>query len=435
MGKKSEDEILQSMGKINWGFEDYSSSKYPLDLNSIPWYPATFPAPIPKYLVGLLSEPGDIVFDPFGGKGTTAVEALKQKRRFVYNDLNPHAVLIMRCLLDAVCQEGNEETLLRTVENDKRTLKTLNNHLEHPNYEGKKKDIVLQKLPCNFLTELERRNIKQDSIYWFHADTLSELLIIFDYINRFNGAAHGIRKLAFFSILKEVSSQRGHFSYVTDNCKPDVMKYYNAVNSYLEMLERIQRACVDYTRQYEVLNKTRDVRQFSLECVIHEGDAKDCSYLRDASVDLVITSPPYLCAQDYILTMRLNDLFYPNDGFVNLPLREIGPRRLRRRPGIVESYFNDMVDVLNEVYRVLKDNAYFCLIIGQGKGKVSEGIEVIKEVKKCAEKIGFVEVFNTTRSISYRTNRIGGVDKEDLILYKKDLELSKRSSVSAKEEQ
>ena len=106
MVKRTEKEILQSLNKTNWDFEDYSSSRYPLDLNSIPWYPASFPAPIPKYLVGLLSETGDIVFDPFGGKGTTAVEALKQRRKFIYNDLNPHAVLIMRCLLEKKSMSG-----------------------------------------------------------------------------------------------------------------------------------------------------------------------------------------------------------------------------------------------------------------------------------------------------------------------------------------
>ena len=117
--------------------------------------------------------------------------------------------------------------------------------------------------------------------------------------------------------------------------------------------------------------------------------------------------------------MRLNDFFYPKEGFKNLPFREIGPRRLRTRPGIVTAYFNDMDFVFQEMYRVLKENAYFCLIIGQGKGKVSSGIDVIKEIKLHAEKNGFNELYGTTRSISYRTNRIGGVDEENLIIYKK----------------
>lgn len=414
---RTREEILQAVEKINWDFVDYSSTKYPLDLNSIPWYPATFPAPIPKYLVGLLSEPEDIVFDPFGGKGTTAVEALKQGRRFIYNDLNPHAVLIVQCLMDVVCQEGDEEAILKIIEEDTNNLEGVNHLGEHPNYEGKKDEIILQKLPNDITTELTNRNIIKDVIYWFHADTLMELVHLFDYVNRHNGIAHGIRKLAFLSILKEVCSQRGHFSYVTDNCRPSEMKYYNAIIAYIEMLDRIQRACMDFIRQYTILNKTQHIQQIRRQCVIHEGDAKDCSYIPDDSIDLIITSPPYLCAQDYILTMRLNNFFYPNEGFANLPFHEIGPRRLRTRPGIVKSYFSDMEVVLKEMHRVLKKEAFLCLIIGQGKGKVSEGIEVIEKVMNSAEDAGFTEIFKKTRNISYRTNRIGGVDKEDLILY------------------
>ena len=140
---------------------------------------------------------------------------------------------------------------------------------------------------------------------------------------------------------------------------------------------------------------------------------------RVLSVDLIITSPPYLCAQDYTLSMRLNDFFFPNNGFICMPLKEIGPRRLRTKSGIVEDYFSDMKLVLHEIYRVLKMNGFFCLVIGQGKGNVSKGINVIEKVKTLASESGFIEIFNTTRTISYRTNRIGGVDTEDVIVYQK----------------
>lgn len=419
MVKKTEKEILQSLNRTNWNFEDYSSSRYPLDLNSIPWYPATFPAPIPKYLVGLLSKTGDVVLDPFGGKGTTAIEALKQRRKFIYNDLNPHAVLIMQCLMDVVSQDGDEECILKVVSDDRSEMIGLATDGTHLNYQGKDDKLILEKLPGDIAAALSKRNIKREAVYWFHADTLMELILLFDYINSFHGTAKGIRKLAFLSILKEVSSQRGHFSYVTDNCKPEKMKYYSATNAYIEMLDRVQRACLDFIKQYEIINKTNDLQEFSKFCLIHEGDAKDCSYISDKSVDLIITSPPYLCAQDYILTMRLNDFFFPDEGFINMPFKEIGPRRLRTRPGIVAAYFDDMNITFKEMYRVLKDDAYFCLVIGQGKGKVTDGINVIKEIKQHVEKNGFIEMFETTRNINFRTNRIGGVDRENLILYKK----------------
>lgn len=406
------------MEKVNWDFGDYNSSKYPIDLNSIPWYPATFPAPIPKFLIGLLSEPEDIIFDPFGGKGTTAVEALKQRRKFIYNDLNPHAVSIMKCLLDAVNQE-DEEAVLRVLEHDKNIFVLTNLGGNDQTYKGKEEQEIYIRLPENINDELTRRNIKKEVVFWFHADTIRELLRLYDYIHEFQGTGYGIRKLAFLSILKEVCSQRGHFSYVTDNCKPKEMKYYNAIDAYLEMLDRIQMACLDFMRQYRVINKASDLKEISENSIVHSGDAKDCSYIADNSIDLIITSPPYLCAQDYILTMRLNDFFFPEDGFVDLPFQEIGPRRLRRRSGIVESYFADMDLVMSELYRVLKRDAYFCLIIGEGQGKVSDGINVVEKVMKNATDVGFEEICKNTRNISYKINRNGGVNKEELILYKK----------------
>ena len=421
MVQRSVEEILQTMESINWDFEDYNSMKYPFDINSVPWYPATFPAPIPKYLVALLSEPNDIVFDPFGGKGTTAVETLKQKRKFIYNDLNPYAVSIVESLFTAICKSEDATYLSDMAEQDKNELCKINQlkPIDHLSYSGKDKELLRSFLTADIITQLAQKNINQDVIYWFHCDTLKELLRIYDYIASFNGDQHLIRKLSFISILKEVSSQRGHFSYVTDNCRPYEMKYYNAIDSYCDMFSRIQRACADFIRQYRTLNRTEDLKNILEQCIMHSGNAKDCSYIPDESVDLIITSPPYLCAQDYILTMRLTNFFFPDEGFSSLPMQEIGPRRLRQKNGIVDSYFGDMKVVLSELYRVLKKRGFFCLIIGQGKGKVSKEIDVIDKVIDIAKELGFLELFRKTRSINYRTNRVGGVDKEDLILFYK----------------
>lgn len=417
MVTKTETEIKQAMERINWDFDDYNSTKYPLDLNSIPWYPATFPAPLPKYLIALLSEPEDVVFDPFGGKGTAAVETLKQRRQFVYNDLNPHAVEIIQCVIDAIKLPENEEGLYQIVDIDKRNLNWEKDKNEFSSYLGKKEELILQKLPNGFLAQLSDRTIKQDAIFWYHIETLKELISLFDYINRFECSENSVRKLAFLSILKIVSSQRGHFSYVTDNCKPGELKYYNAIDAYLDMLDRIQRACVDFKRQYRILNRSEDIEAIIRQSIIHQGDARNCAFLQDESVDLIVTSPPYLCAQDYVLTMRLNDFFFPDEGFTKLPFDEIGPRRLRTRPGIVDAYFSDMSLVLKEMFRVLKRNAYFCLVIGQGKGNISKNLDIIGRILRDAEEVGFSLVFKKSRNISYRTNRVGGVDKEDIVLF------------------
>ena len=417
MVQRSVEEILQTMESINWDFEDYNSIKYPLDINSIPWYPATFPAPIPKYLVALLSESGDMIFDPFGGKGTTAIEALKQRRKFIYNDINPYAVSIVESLLSTVVNSNDEAFLSRMVNQDRDKLSKIIKPTNHLSYMGKDEESIYSKLPSDIKEQLKQRNIREDVVFWFHCETLEELIKIYDHICTFNHDQQTIRKLSFVSILKDVCSQRGHFSYITDNCRPSEMRYYNAIDAYSNMFDRIQRACVDFIRQYKIINKTDDIQDIRNQCVLHSGNAKDCSYIADNSVDLIITSPPYLCAQDYVLTMRLHDFFFPNDGFSSLPKQEIGPRRMRSNKGIVDSYFSDMKIVLGELYRVLKQNSYLCLIIGQGNGKVSKGIDILDHVIHMAVELGLAQLFRKTRLIGSRYNRVGGVETEDVILF------------------
>lgn len=44
---------------------------------------AVFPEKLPSWFIKLLTQPGDIVLDPFIGSGTTAVAAIKLNRRFI----------------------------------------------------------------------------------------------------------------------------------------------------------------------------------------------------------------------------------------------------------------------------------------------------------------------------------------------------------------
>jgi len=49
---------------------------------------AKFPAEIPRRLIRMLTDPGDLVIDPFVGSGTTGVVAVAEGRRFAGSDLD-----------------------------------------------------------------------------------------------------------------------------------------------------------------------------------------------------------------------------------------------------------------------------------------------------------------------------------------------------------
>ena len=52
-------------------------------------HPARFRVEIPSFFINLMTRPGQVVFDLFGGTGTTAVAAEKLKRRWLVAELDP----------------------------------------------------------------------------------------------------------------------------------------------------------------------------------------------------------------------------------------------------------------------------------------------------------------------------------------------------------
>jgi site-specific DNA-methyltransferase (adenine-specific) len=57
-------------------------------------YLASFPAPLTHAFIARYSRPGDVVLDPFSGRGTTPLQACAEGRIGVGNDLNPFAHLL-----------------------------------------------------------------------------------------------------------------------------------------------------------------------------------------------------------------------------------------------------------------------------------------------------------------------------------------------------
>ena len=59
-------------------------------------YMAMFPPQLPHYFIMRFTEHGDIVLDPFSGRGTTPVQAMSQSRFGIGNDLNDLAYVLTR---------------------------------------------------------------------------------------------------------------------------------------------------------------------------------------------------------------------------------------------------------------------------------------------------------------------------------------------------
>lgn len=180
----------------------------------------------------------------------------------------------------------------------------------------------------------------------------------------------------------------------------------------------------------------RDIDDMELKNVdyyLYQGDARRMTMVEDESIDLVITSPPYLNKIEYTTVYEIEYLILYGDTRVN-PLRSYIGLTFSRRdfielpkiidkdlPPAAHAYFNDMYKVLNEIYRVLRGGGKAILVVGQGifPDRIIPSDEILA---KLGREIGFrkpeIWVINRRIAVRNRTIKIGVANESIVILSK-----------------
>jgi len=386
------EKVKSALDKIDWNFSDYNSLIFPLDINSMHWYPASFVPQIPSILIEVLSKKGETVFDPFGGSGITAIEAARLGRRFIVTDSNPFAISIIQGKLEAISF-------------------TDHNWYEVEIFETEKLSPI-----ADISKFCESHNLSSEVFEWFEESTLSELLSIYGYIlQKKNDLGNTVRQTLFSAILNRCCSQRDHYTYITDKCFPGKKVYRPAKQFFLEQLRTTQAAVKAAKIQFHQLHQI-DWNPIA-QGIVMFSDTRNLSGIEDNSADLVVTSPPYLCVNDYVRSMRLTHLFFSVDNLESSITLEIGARRKRHRKNILQEYMTDLRMCFSEVDRILKDDSFMCLIIGQGRGRVNT-TNIIHEISTMlAEDFCFKLIHSTERDIKFRRIQVIGVPSESILVF------------------
>src|SRR5205085_11906730 len=74
-------------------------------------YRACFKPQLPRFFIERLTAPGDVVYDPFMGRGTTSLEATLLGRVPFACDINPLSIVLTRPRLNPPTVEAVEERL------------------------------------------------------------------------------------------------------------------------------------------------------------------------------------------------------------------------------------------------------------------------------------------------------------------------------------
>ncbi len=323
---------LNHLKGINWGFNDDDTRFLGHDLHP---YPAKFIPQLPGTFISLLSSRGELVFDPFGGSGTTALEAIRLGRRAVSVDANPVAALIGRVKTARVSAEDTAELHL--------LHGALRAFLESPPKEAKE-----------LVNEYgEHAPVIANREKWFADAAYGELAHIRYRISRLeNDTARDIAVLALSRTVLSASFQDSETRYKS---VPREVFVGETTKRYVKEFESVMKSVARNaaaTRYGVSKFLTGDVRHLSPNDI------------PDGSVDLVVTSPPYGNATDYHLYHRFRLLWLGHDP-IALSKVEIGSHlKHQRESSGFDSYFRDMTAVLAGISRVLKNGRYAAMVIG-----------------------------------------------------------------------
>ena len=335
-------------------------------------YPAKFIPHIPRALIEAYTAPGDVVFDPMCGSGTTLVEANLLGRPAIGCDLNPVAALAAsaksRSLSDA--QLRNLLEVLETVESDISNASNLRG--DPPHFTNRDK--------------------------WFEPVALAELSHLRSIICDVTDAAVKNALLATFSaIVVPVSNQESETRWCA---KPRP----------LEAGDVLRR----FARKLRVTHmQLRSFSEVALETsTIFRCDSRNLPLLSE-TVSLMVTSPPYANSHDYYLYNKLR-MFWLGEDVKTVQDSEIGSRnRHSDRKAEISHYLNAMELVLGETKRVLRPGGRAAIVVADAVIR-KEFFDMGTYITEVGEKLGFVSdaqftfdhrSYNTTFQRGFGTTR------------------------------
>jgi 16S rRNA G966 N2-methylase RsmD len=243
------------------------------------------------------SREGDLVLDPFGGSGVTAVEALMNGRKAVNIDLNPMAVFIVRALLAPAAvsslMEAYGKVTAEYIKNKPKTEGDIAKILE--TYPGPKNLLLPKGSDVETVPELFSREqtaqlallkaiIKKEK----NKNVRDTLLLIFSgVITRVNLTYHVSTAVeAKTGFGGDASAMRYYRYRIAPNpTNVDVILCFES------RFKKVAAAKKEIEQQCLLNGKTAE--EMFADAQIIKGTAADLSFLPKESVDYIYTDPPY----------------------------------------------------------------------------------------------------------------------------------------------
>jgi DNA modification methylase len=307
-------------------------------------YRACYKPQLPRFFIERLTNKNDVVYDPFLGRGTTLIEANLLGRCVIGNDINPLSVTL---------------TAPR---------------LSPPNlFEIKKR-----------LDEIDFKKVDRENselLVFFHPDTLSEILSWRNYFaeRRKNETFDKVDAwLEMVACNRLTGHSKGFFSVYTlpPNQATSIKSQAKINEKHNQTPEYRNTKEIIYRKSHQLLRDKLPSNFGTNSFQINISSADFTPEIKSQSVDLIVTSPPFLDIVNYRQDNWLRIWF------TNVEFAENACWQIRS----LNDWLDKIKSAFAEFYRVLKPSGVIVFEVGE----IRKGNLLLEnEVAKVALEIGF----------------------------------------------
>ncbi|HHN67216.1 MAG TPA: site-specific DNA-methyltransferase [Thermopetrobacter sp.] len=353
-------------------------------------YRACFKPELPRFFISLLTQPGERVFDPFMGRGTTVVEAALLGRHVGGNDINPLSAILTAPRLDPPMPD---EIAARLSAID------LHRPVAEPDIDlGMFYSPHTLRQILNLRAWLRRRwqNGEED-----HVDRWLRMVAT----NRLTGHSSGFFSVYTLPPNQAVSPQRQmRINQLRKQTPPD-----RDVAAIILKKSRSLMRRLTWQDRAHLTNAAGDA-------VLSTADAADMQDIQDASIDLIVTSPPFL-----------NTVQYAADNWLRCWFNHLDAEAIGRKITVTASlprWSACMSAVFDELFRIVKPGGWVAFEVGEVRNGTINLDEVIAPLGEAA---GFVckaimineQQFTKTANCWGVQNNRKGTNTNRIVLFQK----------------
>ncbi len=339
-------------------------------------YRACFKPQLPRFFIELLTNENDIVYDPFSGRGTTILEAGLLNRKIISNDINPLSRILCKPRLLPPTFEELVERLDKIPLDENAEADIDLSMFYHLKTEA---EIVSIK---NYLDERSAKGIEDNVDKWIRMVST----------NRLTGHSVG-----FFSVYTLPPNQA-----VSPESQYKINQKFNQKPEYKDTRAIILKKSKTLLTDVTIFDR-HNLNHVAETALFISSDARETKAIGDNSIQLTVTSPPFLDVVDYI-----------QDNWLRCWFNNLNAKTISKSITISKSlqeWSAVMLGVFRELYRITKPRGFVAFEVGEVKNKK---LLLDEHVVPLGIKAGFYCIGIIINKQKFtKTSKIWGIDNNE----------------------